>query len=240
MKKKLPAPILITGCARSGTSLIAGAINICGAFGGDMSGPNRNNQKGMFENSFIRNNIVKPYLRDLGYDPKVQYPLPDTTKLKVEPTWKNKIEDVMIQQGYAKGPWMYKGAKMAMTWPIWDFSFPNAKWIIVRRKTGDILNSCSRTGFMSAFVLPKNQQAVNVSSEREGWLWWVHQHEDQFVNMISAGLNVKQVWPHRMVYRDYEQMKETIAWLGLKWSDKVYEFIDPLLWHTRKKESLIR
>ena len=35
-------PILITGCARSGTSMIAGVINICGAFGGDMAGPNAN------------------------------------------------------------------------------------------------------------------------------------------------------------------------------------------------------
>ena len=41
-------PILITGCARSGTSMVAGIINMSGAFGGVMAGPNKNNQKGNF------------------------------------------------------------------------------------------------------------------------------------------------------------------------------------------------
>ena len=69
--------ILITGCARSGTSMIAGIINMCGAFAGDTSGPNRYNQKGMYENAKIRNSIVKPYLREIGMDPKGQFPLPN-------------------------------------------------------------------------------------------------------------------------------------------------------------------
>jgi hypothetical protein len=53
-------PILITGAARSGTSMTAGVINICGAFGGVLSGPNKNNKKGMFENNRIRQDIAKP------------------------------------------------------------------------------------------------------------------------------------------------------------------------------------
>ena len=40
-------PIIITGCARSGTSLTAGVINICGAGGGEMSGATIYNKKGM-------------------------------------------------------------------------------------------------------------------------------------------------------------------------------------------------
>lgn len=67
------SPILITGCARSGTSMVAGVINMCGAFGGSMSGPNHNNAKGMFENARVRNNIVKPYLRQLHVDPLGQF-----------------------------------------------------------------------------------------------------------------------------------------------------------------------
>ena len=62
---KISPPILLTGCARSGTSLTAGIVNLCGAFGGIMSGPNRNNAKGMFENSKIRNTIIKPYLQKI-------------------------------------------------------------------------------------------------------------------------------------------------------------------------------
>jgi hypothetical protein len=67
-------PILITGCARSGTSMTAGIVHICGAFGGRMSGPTPNNRKGMFENEEVRNQIVKPYLSSIGADPLGQKP----------------------------------------------------------------------------------------------------------------------------------------------------------------------
>ena len=230
-------PILITGCARSGTSMVAGVINICGAFGGNMSGPNSNNQKGMFENSTVRNEIVKPYFRQIGVDPLGQYPLPNTKELIIPLDWKERVEQIIIDQGYSGGPWMYKGAKMCLHWPVWHFHFPGAKWIIVRRRTGDIIKSCMKTGFMSAFGRAHNQKYVGVDNERDGWLWWVHQHIDRFIEMIQEenGPNCKQIWPHRMVNGDYKQMMETIEWLGLEWDSKALEFIDPLLWHSRKQ-----
>lgn len=228
-------PILITGCARSGTSLVAGSINLCGAFGGNMSGPNKNNAKGMFENAQIRNHITKPYLRDLGYDPLGQYPLPDIEKIVIPHDWHQRVTQVMIEEGYATGPWMYKGAKMGLFWPVWHYAFPNAKWIIVRRKPADIIRSCMKTSFMRAFQNEKNQKAVGATTEEEGWLWWVRQHEQRFIDMIQAGLNIKVVWPERMVNGDYQQIMETIEWLGLSWKSKVLEFIDPRLWKARRK-----
>jgi len=229
------APILITGCARSGTSMFAGAINMCGAFGGEMSPPNRHNQKGMFENYKIRQNVVKPYLREIKADPMGQYPLPDVDNLWIPRKWKEQVEKVFVEQGYTKGPWFYKGAKMCLFWPAWHYAFPNAKWIIVRRRTPDILNSCQKTSFMRAFNQSDVRRKVNAKDERAGWLWWVHQHEKRFVEMIEAGLNVKQVWPERMVSGDYSQLYETLDWLGLNWKSDVLNFIDPKLWHARKK-----
>jgi hypothetical protein len=228
-------PILITGCARSGTSLVAGAINICGAFGGNMSGPNKNNAKGMFENARIRNCITKPYLRDLGCDALGQFPLPDIDKLVIPYDWRQRVEQVMIEDGYKSGSWFYKGAKMGLFWPVWHYAFPNAKWIIVRRKSSDIVNSCVKTSFMRAFQNEKNQKAVGVNTEEEGWLWWIHQHEQRFIDMIQAGLNIKIVWPERMVNGDYQQIMETMAWLGLPWKSEVLSFIDPKLWKARQR-----
>jgi hypothetical protein len=227
-------PILITGCARSGTSMIAGAINICGAFGGDMSGPNSNNKKGMYENAKIRNDIVKPYLEKIGVDRLGQYPLPDVKTISIPQDWKTQVENVMIEQGYRSGPWMYKGAKMCLMWPIWDYAFPDAKWIIVRRKPSDIINSCLKTGFMRAFRNEHNQKAVGAKNESEGWLWWIREHQKRFVEMIEAGINIKIVWPERMVNGDYSQMMDTIDWLGLDWDSKVLSFIDPKLWKARR------
>jgi len=227
--------ILITGCARSGTSMVAGVIHICGAFGGEMSGSNKNNMKGMFENAHIRNNIVKPYLRQMGVDALGQYPLPNIEKLQVPVNWASQVEDIMQEQGYKDGPWFYKGAKMCLTWPVWHYAFPNAKWIIVRRRTGDIVNSCMKTSFMRAFTRKEVQQKVGAADERGGWIWWVRQHEQRFVEMIQAGLNVKIVWPERMVTGDYQQIYETLEWVGLKWKSEVTSFIEPKLWKALRK-----
>jgi hypothetical protein len=230
------APILITGCARSGTSMVAGIVNICGAFGGKMSGPNMNNAKGMFENVAIRNTIVKPYFEFLGVDKLGQYPLPDINNLPIPSNWKTRVETVIREEGYKEGPWMYKGAKMCLHWPVWNYAFPDAKWLIVRRKTPDIINSCLKTGFMKAFNYSGNQKAVGANNAYDGWLWWVHQHEQRFIEMITEGLNVKIVWPERMITGDYSQMKDAMEWLGLEWQElKVVEFISPKLWKARRK-----
>ncbi len=227
-------PILITGCARSGTSMVAGVINMCGAFGGKMFGPNRYNEKGMFENADIRETIVKPYLRSIKVDHLGQYPLPDVTNIPIPNNLKERVEQIMINQGYPGGAWMYKGAKMCLTWPVWHYAFPDAKWVIVRRKTSDIINSCIRTGFMKAFHNPQIQRKVGAKTEEEGWLWWVQQHEQRFIEMITQGLNVKVIWPERMINGDYSQLYETLEWLGLEWKTEALTFIDPKLWKARQ------
>ena len=230
------SPILITGCARSGTSMVAGIINICGAFGGEMSSGNKNNRKGMYENARIRNTIVKPYYQSLGVDRLGQYPLPNIENMVIPTNWKGRVEKVFKDEGYVDGPFMYKGAKMCQHWPVWDYSFPDAKWIIVRRKTGDIINSCMRTGFMRAFVRVQNQRAVGVKNEHDGWLWWVHQHEDRFREMLKAEMNCMIIWPDRMVDGNFEQIEEMIEWLGLEWKEEeVKAFIEPKLWKNKNK-----
>lgn len=233
--ERLPNPILITGAARSGTSLIAGSISLCGAFGGVTIGPNKNNLKGMFENARIREEITKPYLRSLGVDPLGQYPLPDISKLVIPVDWQDRVELVIREEGFQGGPWYYKGAKMTLFWPVWHYAFPGAKWVIVRRRSGDIADSCLRTGFMRAFRDRRIQRAVGAATERDGWLWWVRHHIQCFVSMIEEGLNCFQIWPERMVDGDYGQLYQLMDWLGLSWNSEVLGFIDPKLWKARRK-----
>ena len=55
--------------------------------------------------------------------------------------------------------------------------------------------------------------------------------------MINEGLNIKVIWPERMIYKDYRQLYELMEWLGLKWNSKALTFIDSLLWgKTKRKE----
>lgn len=218
-------PILITGCARSGTSMTAGIVDLCGAWGGVTSGPNKNNRKGMFENARIRNDFVKPFLTSIRADPMGQDPLPDIEKCKLISVsaviqWRQKILAEIRDQGY-KGnqQWYYKGAKLCLIWPLWHRAFPKAKWIIVRRKSEDIIQSCLKTAFMKAY-----------NSER-GWYKWVDRHKDRFLEMGQAGLNIRYAWPQKMIDFDLTEIGITIAELGLKWNQEAVEsFVEPAYW----------
>lgn len=229
------SPILVTGCPRSGTSMVAEVLQKCGAYTGDVSKPKQHNPRGMMEHIGIYEQVVKPCLIKAGACPAGQFPFPDYANLTIPIDWKSKIETILQKEGYnEKTPWMYKSNKSALLWKIWDYAFPEAKWIIVRRRTGDIIQSCADTSFMQAFKTEGNRKKIGVETEEEAWKWWVHQYEKQFVEMIEAGLNVKIVWPDRMVQGNYQQIYETIEWLGLTWNSEAPAVIDPKFWKVRK------
>ena len=220
--------ILVTGCARSGTSLVAGSLTLCGASGGKMAGATKHNRKGMFENLDIRNNIVKPILRQMGYDPMGQNPLPDPEQFKslqdhVYADFAGRVVQTLKKQGCGPNP-MYKGAKMCLMWPLWHRAFPGARWVIVRRNPDDIVNSCLRTSFMRGH------------RTRAGWLGWVADHEKRFEEMFDAKLDVLEVWPQRAINGDLTELQMVANSLELVWDfNKVREFVTPSLWHRAKK-----
>ncbi len=214
-------PILITGAARSGTSLTAGIIHHCGGFGGDVTGSTVHNQKGQFENTHIRQHIVKPYLKRLGVDPLCQKPLPDVNKLDRFPGLYHEVIHTMRREGYVDGPWYYKGAKMCLLWPLWHEAFTTAHWIIVRRDTEDIANSCMRTPFMRAY------------KDTIGWLGWVEEHEQRFEEMKAHGaLRVTEVFTEDIIKGNFTVIKKFVDNTdGLNWNEaKVQEFVTPELW----------
>lgn len=218
-------PIIITGCARSGTSMTAGVVNLSGAFGGKMHPANKYNAKGMFENIAIKQNIDKPFLRSIGCDPRGQHPLPDREKLVIPNDWRQRVEDIFLAEGYEGGPWFIKLARACLTWPVWHHAFPTAKWVVVRRMDQDIIDSCMRTGFMSHY------------QNEEGWQGWIDEHKAAFVEMVESGLNVTHFWPEQMILSNYQPAYTLIDWLGLKWDpDGVENFISPKLWHPRRKQ----
>jgi len=214
-------PIFITGVERSGSSLIAKIFDICHVHVGMDST--------MYENIGFKL-IMDSYLDTNGSL------FPETKSLKIPVDWNELILNLLKSEGYKDGPWICKGSRMTQMWPVWHYAFPNARWIIVRRKTSDIVQSCMKTGYMRVFKEPANLIRIKVKTEEEGWLWWTHQYEKKFVEMIEAGVNCKQVWPERMVHGDYQQVYETLEWLGLKWNSKIVETIDPRLIKSRRKE----
>lgn len=219
--KHCDSPILITGCARSGTSLIAGIIHACGARGGELLGPCSWNQKGMFENLYIRENMVKPYLTAIFADPKGQRPLPVASSVPIIQDWHEAFMDVMYEQGYSdEDQLFYKGAKMCLMWPVWHAAFPRARWIIVRRDDPGIIASCLRTPFMNAY------------NDAAGWQEWIDHHKECFEEMAAWGLDIAQIHSPSIVKGDLSGVEEMIQWLGLEWNESaVKEFVAPELWH---------
>jgi hypothetical protein len=188
----------------------------------------------MFENSEIRNHVIKPFLASIGCDRLGQHPLPNIDTIRsiaftdgYGRQWHNRIVSIAKSQGYPGGTWFYKGAKMCLIWPIWHVAFPKARWVIVRRVDDDIVYSCMRTSFMRAF------------KTEVGWYGWVNEHKARFDEMINAGLDVQQVWPQRIVNADFDEIKEVVGNLGLQWrNDKIIEFVTPALWSSGAIEKI--
>lgn len=217
-------PILVTGIQRSGSTIIAKIIAMCGAFTGKTTE--------MLENAKIKA-LVDLYYTNLGLNTSDNKHFPNTQYLPILANWKKSIEHINdIDQ---TKPWMFKSSTNCQIWPMWNKTYPNAKWVIVRRRTGDIVHSCMHTAYMKTFKDPANLKAIGVSTEQEGWLWWVHQHEKLFVEMIEAGLNCKIVWPERMASGDYTQVIEMVEWLGLKWDENIPKTISPLFRNSKQK-----
>lgn len=223
----LNSPIIVTGCARSGTSLVAGVLHYCGAWIGKCTGPTRWNKKGQFENEHIRDRLTKPFLESVGADPMGQLPLPvigsELWKQGFDYDWYSKVAFAIMDQGYSRDkPWLFKGAKACLMWPVWSKAFPKARWVVVRRPDSQIVNSCMKTSFMRK------------RKTRESWQVWVNLHKEYFEEMIGSGLNVRSFWVSEALsfLPDLSMFRGLVEELGLSWDEeKIKDFVDLRLWN---------
>lgn len=214
-------PVLVTGIERSGSSMIARILAMSGAWTG--------RRTAMMENRQIKQALDRFY-SEIQADPAGQFPLPNVEDLRENGKWSETIKTILQREGYPEEKiWMYKSHRICQTWPIWAHAFPDAKFVIVRRRSGDVINSCTKTAFMNAYSDKEVQDLIQAPNEEEGWKWWIHQHEDRFVEMIKAGLNCRVVWPDRMLEGDYSQIAETLDWLRLRWSGKIIPMVEQML-----------
>lgn len=221
-------PIIITGCPRSGAGIIAGILRLCGAYGGrDLI--NNTNQR-------LQEEVISPYLTSQNADPGGQFPILQTSQLNIPFDWKQRVENQALK-GFTGNIWYVKSSQAALMWPVWNASFPDARWVIVRRRTADVVDSCIKTAYMDKFKDPDNQKAVETDNERDAWLWMVHRYEEKFYEMIMAGLDCKVIWPQRMVFGDFVQIHELLNWTNLKWRSDVLGYVDKKLEKSRIKET---
>ena len=199
--------------------MISGCLNLSGAWVGRTVGPTPDNPKGFFENHQIREKIVKSYIHSYGFDKLGQSPLPPIQEHLGPQDYhhsafiKTQVNEILKSEGYQGERWLYKDAKLALIWSIWAASYPNAKWILVRRKGEQIAQSCMKTGFMRAY------------STEVDWLGWVVEYERRFV-ALKANCLVYEIWFEDMVAGKLDTLEATIKSCGLEWDeDKIKDFI---------------
>lgn len=216
--------ILITGAARSGISLIAGIVQLCGAWGGQTVRSTGVDKYDSLENVEIQDSVVKPFLRGIRADPSGQCPLPDLKTChnladKVGSWWRQRVKKIIGNQGYGGEPLFFASPLSCLIWPVWATAFPQARWIIVRRSDEDIVRACIKTGFMVKY------------KRKEEWQQWLNVYKWRFTEMISEHLNVWQIWPQRMIQGKLPQLREMIESLNLRWDPvAIQDYITPILW----------
>ena len=211
-------PILITGADRSGSGLIAKILSICGAFSGETTALYENKAVSSFMDFHSRLNSTYPFMPDF------------TGKDFDNFNWRELVLDVLRKEGLKENSVFFvKSSLISQTWPLWNEAFPNAKWIIIRRKPGGIIRSCIQTAYMTRFKKKENQRVVGAKTEEEGWLWWIHEYEKKFVEISNSVSDCTVVWPERMLNDDYLQIKEVVESCGLKWNENIPNIIRPLL-----------
>ena len=224
MKTIMGTPVFVTGVERSGSTIIAKIIASCGAYSGEVTP--------RMENIKIKKLLDHYYLFE-DSDPRGQYPLPNIHTLTIHDNWYDQV-GMLLGDKIDSKPWVYKSTRIAQTWKLWAQAFPDAKWIIVRRKPGDVIHSCLKTGYMKAFKHEWERNKVGVHTEAEGWNWWIHEQEKRFMEMVGAQLDLKLVWPERMVKGDFDQVFEMLEWLQLPYDqNKVRNLVKPMLWNSK-------
>jgi hypothetical protein len=184
----------------------------------------RHNPKGFFENLTLRDGVNKQILQRLGCDPLGVRKLPELGKLPNIENLKTAIGDIVHKEGRVSDQrWLFKDAKLTLLWPVYQRSFPNARWIIVRRDEDSIVASCLRTSFMRQH-----------SEDPEYWRAWVREYETRLTALKESKANWNEIWPNDLIVnRNLEPLRSLVHELGLQWDeDKVLDFVTPSFWQS--------
>ncbi|MGA9666807.1 MAG: sulfotransferase [Gallionella sp.] len=216
-------PIFVLGLPRSGTSMIAGSLGICGAWTGTtVPGGGTANPKGFFEHAMVREHVTKKILTDLGCDPLGVKKLPPVD-LQIEIAGlAGVIREIIERDGYQHDkPWLLKDSKLTLLWHTYKRAFPDATWVIVQRDQEGFINSCLRTDFMSQH-----------SRNRGFWKTFAKEYRDRIKALKKSGAKVLEISSQDVINGKFEHLKKTVSILGLTYKEEeLRQFISPTYWH---------
>jgi len=223
MKDYFNEPVFVLGLPRSGTSMIAGSLSLCGAWtGSTIPGVAGENPHGFFEHGTIREGIVKQLLRQMGSDPAGVTKLPAVNLGVSVPGLADVFRHAITADGYANDrPWLYKDAKLTLLWPVIANAFPQATWVIVTRDRQSIIDSCLNTSFM-------RQHSNDISF----WEKFIDEYQHRIGMLQHSGRRVLEIRAEDPISGNFEPLQELAGQLCLTFDrDKVTAFVSPADWH---------
>jgi hypothetical protein len=211
-------PIIITGPARSRTSMITQILELCGLFLGDVIQETKANPQRQLENHHIIKHVQKPHLKRYGFDPKGQNPLPPIEWHEPDPARRDMVLNIMKNQGLKPGmKWGFKDTKPCLDWRTWHDAFPNAYWIVTERKDTDVINSCMKTSFMSKY------------KDKKGWQKYIDDHKVRIKDMFNNLERIYKLNTDDVMFFKFNKLEQIIKEINLNWNyDKIKAQVKPI------------
>jgi len=206
--------------------MVAGILSLCGIDAGATLNQDKPYTRYVYENQRLRGLVSFAFKENLA-DPQAQFPLPSEHFL-LPMNFRQHCFGIMTKEGVS-GSWFYKDNRLPLIWQEINKVFPMAKWVVVCRDNESILKSCEKTGFMQAFSKSYILQQIGKENAIEGWKWWLGQYQERILEM-QYSLNIKFVYPEKMMHGDFNEMQAIVEWCEGKWDEaKAKQFIEPKL-----------
>ena len=209
--------ILVCGPPRSGTSMVAGILSLCGAFPGFTIGPVPHNTKGTFQNSVILELIMNMLIAFQLFNEWGMHVIPERSPFISD--LKKHVDETLLAQGANGLPMMVKAPQISLIWETWHQSYPAAKWVWCDRDKDAVARSCMRAS--------RYESLTDSPYSFLDWKEWVDAHDDKLFEMASAELDLTIIDTRKVADGDYSQIMAFVEEVGLEWrEDAVNEFVD--------------
>ena len=209
--------ILVTGPPRSGTSMVAGILAICGAFPGFTIGPVPHNAKGTFQNQVIMELIINMLIAFRLYNEWGMHVIPERSPFIAD--LRERVDQTLLAQGANGLQMMVKAPQISLMWETWHQAYPEAKWIWCDRDKEAVARSCIRAA--------KYESLTDPPYNFQEWKAWVEAHDTKLFEIAEEIEDFTIIDSRKVADGDYDHLKSFVDYAGLVWKEEeINEFVD--------------
>lgn len=223
--------IIIASGPRYRSSLLAGMIDQCGAFGGCLIDAGKANPTGFFENRAIKELCVIRYIetffagkrkrngrRKHIYPNLAPVPFEEEYKWYMPPMFRERVLEIFRRDGWDGEQTLYFKLPLAILMaPVWHYAFPEAKWIVLERPANEVREALIEQGWMPP--IPEGKE------DTHGYAY-ISMYERALEAIKSkSDINWKPIDMLRILNRDFSELQQVIKWAGMEWNPAAADMV---------------